>query len=119
MPVSPVSADAAAVAALRVEPIIASKLCPPEWQPKDHHRDRAAQPPALEFDAQLDKFRAHEWPQPYTDWDRRFTGWLIKAREYAQTASFQRYKRDQLQPNHGLTGFEGVTWEGGGDAGSG
>lgn len=98
---------------MRVDPIIASRTCPAEWQPNDGHRARAAEL-GLDFDAELEKFRVHEWERPYTDWDRRFHAWLIKARNFAQTEAFQRQTRGggTLQPNHGRTGFEDVDWNG-------
>jgi hypothetical protein len=92
---------------------------PEHWQPTETHRHRAIEL-GLDFDAQLEKFRLHEFERPYSNWDNRFALWLGKARTLAEADAFTRQQQQarprsrvmngaaQLQPDAGLTGFEGV-----------
>lgn len=52
-----------------------SRFAPPDFEPNDKHRMRCAE---LRFDVGelAGKFKRHEFQRDYSDWDRRFDGWI-------------------------------------------
>lgn len=92
-----------------------ARFVPDTWAPKDAHRVRCQE---LRFDmAALEAaFRRHEFNRDYSDWDRRFSGWIEKEKTDRETA-LARGDPQQLskprrygsaQPDAGKTGWEGL-----------
>lgn len=52
-----------------------SRFAPPDFEPNDKHRMRCAE---LRFDVGelVGKFKRYEFQREYSDWDRRFDGWI-------------------------------------------
>lgn len=52
-----------------------SRRAPPEWAPNAEHQRLAAEQ-RKDVGRELERFRDHEFPRPYTDWDATFRNWL-------------------------------------------
>lgn len=85
---------------------------PRDYEPLERHRQSA-----IEFGHdlrdQVERFRTHEYPRPYSDFHARFDRWLLDARKFAETENFKRSQRKPAragvlltQPNNGATGWE-------------
>lgn len=117
----------------RVQPIVATRSVPPDWEPKAYHRTNAklygiahfyglGHTDEEAFELEVTRFRTTEFKAVYSDWDKRFDRWLIDRRTELQTENFKRSQQQgpsprngsralgtlQLQPDFGMTGFEGV-----------
>jgi hypothetical protein len=84
----------------------------------DEHR-QSAREFGLDLAGELERFRLHEYPRPYSDFHARFGRWLLDGRVRAETENFQRSQRKapragvlQTQPSNGATGWEGVDDDG-------
>lgn len=56
-----------------------SRFCPADFEPNDKHRMRCAEL-KIELSELLREFKRHEFQRDYSDWDRRFDGWIEKAK---------------------------------------
>ena len=90
-------------------------FAPEDFTPNETHRARALEL-GLDVEAEAERFRLHEFERPYSDWPKRFSAWLIKARTMAQTEAFKGSRRagpgprgaTKLQPDAGRTGWESL-----------
>lgn len=101
-----------------MQPVIASHTVPADWSPKPHHEINARLY-GLDFETEVDTFRATTFRATYWDWDKRFDRWLLDRRVDKQTADFKRQQHGppraspfaglRPQPNNGgVTGWESV-----------
>lgn len=98
---------------------------PEGWEPKDSHRSKAREL-GVSLDAELEKFRNHEFKAAKSDADRAFNTWLTTAANWQaqrpvqprQGATTRKgFVRDgrPVQPNHGQVDLLAMTdaevWE--------
>lgn len=60
------------------------RFAPEDFKPTDAHRVRCTEC-KLDIDTLLREFKAFEFNRAYTDWDRRFSRWIERARVDAET----------------------------------
>jgi hypothetical protein len=87
---------------------------PSDYVELDRHRQSALEL-GTDVRVELERFRTHEYPRPYSDFHSRFDRWLLDARKFAETENFKRSQRKApragvllTQPNNGATGWETV-----------
>jgi hypothetical protein len=88
-----------------------SRRCPVEWLPShttlalaDHEGFSAD-----ELERELERFRDHEFPRPYTDWDATFKNWLRTARDRRSqriNGHSEKYIARQANLERAQQGFE-------------
>jgi hypothetical protein len=54
---------------------------PDSWEPNEGHAARALEM-GISLAEEAERFRLYEFPKPIFDWDRRFSLWLVNARNY-------------------------------------
>ncbi len=103
----------------RISPLVASRDVPKDWDAKEFHRTNAKLY-GLDFDVELATFRTTQFRTAYWDWDKRFDRWLLDRRAERETTDYKRQQSSpaarlggiagglRLQPDNGVTGFEGV-----------
>jgi hypothetical protein len=60
---------------------------PDGWEPNEGHHARAKELGVL-LNLEMQKFKAHEFRVPKTDWDRAFTRWLTNASQFSSSSGF-------------------------------
>lgn len=80
-----------------------SHFAPEDFRPKAQHL-AYAQESGANLEKELADFKLHEFERAYSDWDRAFTRWLVKAVRIgeAQRAREKRFATKGAQPS---------TWE--------
>lgn len=96
----------------RIQPLIATRDVPPDWQPKEFHRTNAKLY-GLDFDTEVATFRSTTFRAAFWDWDKRFDRWLLDRRGDRETRDYKRQQAGgpargslRLQPDNGVTGWE-------------
>lgn len=97
---------------------------PPDYAPLERHVARCREIGVV-LDDEVETFRTHEYPRPYSDFHARFDRWLIEAKVRRERSQFQGSQAGSTQvrrrpaagilltqPNNGATGWEGVDDQG-------
>src|SRR5690606_37388929 len=69
---------------------------PSDWAPNDDHRI-LAESLTVELDAELAKFRDHEFRDPKSDADAAFRTWLRNAAQYSRANRGSRAQPDHVE----------------------
>ena len=75
-----------------IEPRERTRVCPPDFVPSEYFLRTARIAPGVDVDAELFKFKNHEFNQAKSDWDRAFVKWLASATPTRATDPTDKHK---------------------------